>query len=167
MRGEKGELGSLGRPCPRNKFTNALASPPTSESIGNPDDPAGWEEMNSLGCKRVETRNEGFERADPKVRQPDAAPQFPEGRSQPALSKRTAVLQSLTEVPQGEPGITTEHYGDASMMSANRIAFLPHLEPLQFSSLPKAQFNSVVLLLENSALRRNPKILGSGSVLQP
>lgn len=53
------------------------------------------------------------------------------------------------------------------MMSANRIAVLPHLEPQQLSSLPKAQFNSVVLLLDSSASPENPKILGSATDMQP
>jgi hypothetical protein len=73
----------------------------TSGSIGNPDDRADWEEMIGPGCKHEESRRIGFERADPKVRQPVAAPYFPEGRCQPALSKRTVVLRITHRSPPG------------------------------------------------------------------
>jgi hypothetical protein len=125
--------------------------------LGGDEQPGMQSRGNSKQALREPTR----------VRQPDSAPRFLEGRCQPALSKRTAVLLSLTRVPQGEPGNATEHYGDASMMSANRIAFLPYREPLLISSSPRAQINSVVSLLEKRALRGNPKILGSLSDLQP
>ena len=125
--------------------------------LGGDEQPGMQSRGNSKQALREPTR----------VRQPDSAPRFLEGRCQPALSKRTVVLRSLTKVPQGEQGTTTEHYGDASMMSVNRITFLPHREPLKISSSPRAQINSVAPLLVKPALPRNPKILGSLADLQP
>lgn len=120
--------------------------------------------------KRTDTweRKETLERV---LREPTQGPptrccaKFPEGTASRLSQNRLPYCTRSLESP-GVSKALQQHLRRPTNEPANRIAFLPHREP-RMSSLPKAQINSVVPLLEKSALPGNPKILGSFSKLQP
>ena len=143
------------------------AGPSMSETAINSDRPAFCEETGSPKFKRAEWRGRDLREPTPGSANLVPRRNSPKGAasrlSQNGLSDRDRSPKS----PGASEAIRQNPRGDTSILSANRIARLPHHEPLPTSSSRMAQINSVVPVLGKSVPQGNPKILGSISNLQP
>lgn len=154
----------------RNASTGRPGNTKKQQHAGPPNARIGWQSRRPDHQGGAATRNARACAGNMKrlPREPTPGSANPVPRPEPRWARQAGSLNNrrltnariATDICREICNHRTEYYGDACMMSANRISLLPHLVPDAVTSYVPPQINSVAILLSFTLSSENPKMLG-------